>query len=50
VFQFLSRFFEQFASDQHAADFGRAGADFIKLGVARQLPGRSDEKRRCVTA
>ena len=31
---------EQFAADQHAADFAGAGADFVQLGVAQQAPGR----------
>ncbi len=29
-------FSEQLAADQHAADLGGAGADFIELGVAQQ--------------
>src|SRR4029079_19604379 len=36
----LRRLFEQFPTDQHAADFGCAGADFVELGVAQQPPGR----------
>src|ERR1700733_10144754 len=31
---------EQFAADQHAADFAGAGADFVELGVAQQASGR----------
>src|SRR5947209_14208328 len=36
----LTRFFEQFAADQPAADFGCAGADVIKFRVAQKAPGR----------
>src|ERR1700749_2365295 len=35
----LSRLLEQFPADQHTANFGRAGADFIELGVAQQAAG-----------
>src|SRR3954463_457628 len=31
---------EQFAPDQHAADFRSAGADLVELGVAQQTAGR----------
>jgi hypothetical protein len=31
---------EQFAADQHAADFAGAGADLVELGVAPQAAGR----------
>src|SRR5262245_53370835 len=34
------RLFVQLATDQHAPDLARAGADLIKLGVAQQPPGR----------
>src|SRR5579862_7922680 len=30
---------EDFAADQHAADFRGAGADLVELGVAQQAPG-----------
>src|SRR5205085_2517744 len=30
---------EQFAADQHAADFRGAGADLVELGVAQQAAG-----------
>jgi hypothetical protein len=33
--------FEQFAADQHAADFARAGADLVELGVTQQPPERA---------
>src|SRR5438105_471311 len=33
-------FREELAADQPAADFGRAGADLVELGVAPQAPGR----------
>jgi hypothetical protein len=32
--------FEQFAADQHAADFARVGADLVELGVTQQAPER----------
>src|SRR5580658_4918410 len=32
--------FEKLAADQHAADFGSAGTDFVELGVAQQPAGR----------
>ena len=38
----LSRLLEGLAADQHAADFGGAGANFIKLGVAQQAAGRDN--------
>src|SRR5579862_6638127 len=31
---------EQLPPDEHAADFGCAGADFVELGVAKEPPGR----------
>src|SRR5580700_1805317 len=31
---------EQFAADQHAADFAGSGADLVELGVAQQAAGR----------
>src|SRR5215469_1572146 len=31
---------EEFATDQHAADFAGAGADLVELGVAQQATGR----------
>jgi hypothetical protein len=37
---FLCRFLEQFAPDQHAADFTGAGADLVEFCVAQQPPGR----------
>src|SRR5436305_4011667 len=40
VRQELSRLREQLAADQHAADFGGAGADLVELGVAQQAAGR----------
>src|SRR3989344_2364976 len=36
----LFGFVEQFAADQHAANFAGAGANFIKFGVAQQAAGR----------
>src|SRR5471030_1904888 len=36
----LLGFREQFAADQHAADFAGAGADFIQFGVAPQAADR----------
>jgi hypothetical protein len=36
----LRAFFKQFAADQHAADFARARADLVELGVAQQPPER----------
>src|SRR5207302_4565170 len=34
------RLIEDFAADQHAADFRGAGADLVELGVAQQPAGR----------
>src|SRR6185312_5872870 len=36
----ISRFLEQLAPDQPAADFRCAGADLVELGVAQKPPGR----------
>jgi hypothetical protein len=40
VAQQLSRLLKQFPPDQHAADLGSAGTDFIKFGIAQQTSGR----------
>src|SRR5258706_4089365 len=36
TFSCSSRFFEELAPDQHAADLGGAGADVVELGIAEQ--------------
>ena len=35
----LSAGFEEFAADQHAADFAGAGADLVQLRIAQQAAG-----------
>ena len=37
---FSPRLFEDFAPDQHAADFAGAGADLVKLRIAQKPAGR----------
>src|SRR3974390_1920881 len=38
--QELRGLFEQLTADQPAADFARAGADFVELGIAQEAPRR----------
>src|ERR1700758_5233420 len=38
--RYSGRLLEQFATDQHAADFAGAGADLVEFGVAKQPAGR----------